>query len=288
VSLTILPGEHAQTDAPPESAPAHRGTRRGWPPVSRRTAVVGLAAVVAVAGAGGFFFLHKSGSASPALSPAPVAHTRLAPETHAKSRMSNTQAVQEAGQIFTVIPEQLPGWQVTGAAKVEPNAGGADPVSRSIERCLCGAGQQGVSVDSPSTSQRTATPTVLSVDATLVFVRNATRARSDIAKIRSSATQRCIGSAVANHTSSFGPGSSFRFTSTRHLAMPAHVFGMQFDGRVDSNVIGAQSVRVVMMGTFRHATEVMLVSTGFGTALSHRADLHLLNALAARTAQVIP
>jgi hypothetical protein len=53
-------------------------------------------------------------------------------------------------------------------------------------------------------------------------------------------------------------------------------------------VIGAQSVRVVMMGTFRHATEVMLVSTGFGTALSHRADLHLLNALAARTAQVIP
>jgi len=285
--LTILPGEHVQTDAPPEAAPAHRGTRRSMPPVSRRTAVVGLAAAVALAGVGGFFLVHNSGSSTPALSPVPVTHVPAAHEKHAGSHMSSAQAVQEAGRIFPVIPEQLPGWQVTGAAKIESNAGGADPVSRSINRCLGGAGQQGVSVDSPSTSQQTATPTVLSVDATLVFVRNATRARSDVAKIRSSATQRCIGAAVANHSSSFGAGSSFRFTSTRHLAMPAHAFGMQFDGRVESNVIGAQSVRVVMMGTFRHATEVMLVSTGFGTALSHRADLHLLNVLAARTAQVV-
>lgn len=194
--------------------------------------------------------------------------------------------MQAALQIFPTLPAQLPGWQVSGKTAFENNSN-SDPVSRQIDSCFNGSGSSGISIDSPSEVQSTTTPTEMSVQATLSFVRSAKAAARDLATIRRPAAQRCVADAMLGRTIAMGPGATMRFSSMKRLNMPHHMFGLEFDGRVESNVLGAQSIRVVMLGTVHRSTEILLASAGFDVALPLSADRRVLSALTARTAQVL-
>lgn len=289
--LTILPGERVQTDGPAEAPPAHRGTKRG-PSVSRRTVALGVAAVVALGGGGAYLVTHKSASSTQTVTPpapaaaAPAANHSVA---HVKAKpagvRTRAQAMQAALQIFPVLSTQLPGWQVSGKTAFDSGSS-ADPVSRQIDRCFKGHGG-GVSVDSPSASQVTTTPTEMNVQANLTFVRSAAVAAKDLAAIRRPSVQQCIGASVLGRSVSLGPGATMRLSVMKPLRTPRRMFGLQFDGRVESNVLGAQSVRVVMLGTVHRATEVMVTSAGFNVALPVSTDRRVLDALTARTVQVL-
>ena len=260
--------------------------------LNRQTALV-AAAVVALGAAGGYMLMHKSGAASPTVTPpavptaaAPAKHAPVHPATQHSGPRTRPAAMQAALQIFPTLPAELPGWQVSGKASFESNAS-SDPVSRQIDRCFNGAGSKGIAVDSPSASQTTTAPTEMNVQATLTFMRSAKAAARDLAAIRKPAALRCVSASVLDRTVALGPGATLRFSSMKRLNVPRQMFGLEFNGRVESNVLGAQSVRVVLLGTVHRATEVLVASSGFDVALPLSTDRRLLTALTARTAQVL-
>jgi len=71
------------------------------------------------------------------------------------------------------------------------------------------------------------------------------------------------------------------------LRVPGNAVSWEFDGRIDSNVIGGQSVRVVMLAKADRATEVFLTSTGLGAALPLSTDTRILHALVAQARRVM-
>jgi hypothetical protein len=256
--------------------------------LSQRTLAAVAAGVVALGGGGAWFALHSSGGTAPAAAVAthPAVHHKASP---AKPRAPHTRAdaLKTGTAILAVLREQFPGWKVDGKPTIQNPNDNSDPVSRSIQQCLAGASSRGYAVTSPEVTHTTATPSYLSVDVTLGFVRNAARATADLAVLGRASAQRCIAKQVVGRTVSMGSGASLRFTSMKPLQVPGRAVGWEFDGQIQSNVIGGQSVRVVMLATVDRATEILLTSTGLGAALPLSADLRVLHAITAQTHRVI-
>jgi hypothetical protein len=285
--MTILPGHPIPPpDAPPPPpAPAARGPRVN---ASRRTVAAVVAGAVVLGGGGAWFALHSSGGASPAAAvttKSPVHH----PAKAAKPSAPHTRAAAMAAatQVFTVLPAQLPGWQVEGKPTFFTGDDGSDPVGRAAAGCLAAASGGGIGVNSPSLLHRTATPTYLGVDVMLAFMRTPARAAADLAVLGRPSAQKCLAHALVGRTVSVGAGSTLRYTSMKSLRLPAHTVGFEFDGQIESNVIGGQAVRVVMLATVDRATEILVTSTGLGAALPLGSDVRILNAIRAQAHRVV-
>jgi len=246
--------------------------------MSKRTIAAIVAGALALGGGGAWFMLRSSGGSTPAVA-APVHH----PVTPGKLPAPHTRAaaLKVATRVFAVLPAKLPGWQVDGKPELA-GSDSSDPVSRAVSRCLAGIGRTGIAVDSAGYFRRTAAPTYMAVSAMLGFVPSAARAASDIAVLRQPTAQHCIAKLMVGRTVSMGAGAALTFTSMKPLRVPGKAVSWEFDGRIDSNVIGGQSVRVVMLAKADRATEVFLTSTGLGAALPLATDLRLLTAVVVR------
>ena len=299
--MTILPGHPlaAPEGSTPPAAPAPpsepseprapRGPRGPQLSVSGRTLAAVLAGVVAAGG--GWYFLHSAGAAAPAAAVVnhPVVHhasKAALPAGKVAAPRTAADALKVATRVFAVLPAQLPGWNVDGKTKLETDHD-TSPVSLAVQRCLAAAHSGGIGVDSPELSQTTSTPTYTSVDANLGFVRSARRAAADFAVVKSPAVQHCIASATVGRDVPIAPGATMRFTSMKALRAPRGVVAWQYDGQIDSNVIGGQPVRVVMLMTVDRSTEVLLTSSGLGVALPLATDLRVLGAITAQTRRLI-
>ena len=285
--MTILPGHPiAPPDAPPPAKPPRepRGPRQGF---GSRALVGGLAAVVALAGAGSWYALHSSGGTSPAASIAPVVHHHAALPGKQAAPHTKAAAMAAATKIFSVLPAQLPGYQVKGKASFHTNDTTSDPATRAVDHCLAGATGKGIGVDSPTALHRTPAPTVIAVNVSLSFMQSATKAASDLAILRSASTQRCLVHALVGRTVAMGAGASLVFTSIKPLHVPRGVVGLQYDGQVSSDVRGGQSVRIVLLASVVRGTEILVASTGLGAALPLSTDVRVLNAIVAQTHRVI-
>jgi len=253
--------------------------------MSTRTIAAIVAGVVAVGGAGAWFMLRSSGDSTPAAvathkAPAAASSKLAAPHTRAA-------AMKVATRVFAVLPAQLPGWKVEGKPTFDPGDKGADPATKAINRCLAAATGGGIGVDSADVVHRTAVPTFMSVGVTLGFMRTPAKAAADLAVLRKASTQQCLARTVVGQTVSLGSGSTMRFTSMKSVRVPGRAVGMQFDGRITSNVIGDQSVRVVMIAAVDRATEILVTSAGLGAALPLSTDVRVLNTIVAQTHRVI-
>lgn len=286
--MTILPGQPiAPPDAPsPDPAPPRRSREpRTSSNRSTRTLAAAVAGVLAVGGGGAWFVLHSSGGSAPAAAithKAPPATSKKLPAPHTRPAAMNV-----ATRVFAVLPAQLPGWKVDGKPTFNTGSDKNDPVDRSIQRCFGAATGRGIGVKSPDVFQRTATPSYLGVDATLGFMRTPAKAAADLAVLGRASTQQCLARSVVGRTVPISAGTTMRFTSMKRLRVPGRAVGMQFDGQISSNVVGDQSVRVVMLATVDRATEILLTSTGLGAALPLSTDVRVMNAIVAQTHRLI-
>lgn len=290
--MTILPGRPI---APPDepSPPPSKHSRDPRTGVSRRTLALVLAAVVAAGGGGAWFMLHSSGSGGSKPAAAVVTHPvvhhpkpAVPPGKFAAPR-TKADAMAVATRIFSVLPAQLPGWQVEGKPTFDTGDDSNDPVSRSVRGCLAAATGRGVGVDSPTVSHTTRTPTYTGVDVTLGFMPSAARAAADLAVLRRPSAQKCLSHAIVGRTVTMGAGATLTFTSMKPLKVPGHAVGMEFDGQIGSDIIGGQSVRVVMLAAADRATEILVTSSGLGAALPLASDVRILGAISAQTRRLI-
>jgi hypothetical protein len=283
--MTILPGQPRTTG---EQQPPPRRPRRIVRPDRRGVVATSVAAVVLLAGGGTWYALHSAGSskaASPVTPTRSVHHVGVAP-SRLSAPVTRTDAMRAATKIFAVLPATLPGWSVSGTTKFD-TASGSDPLSRSIDRCFGSANNTGISVDSPSVSHTTAEPTNLSVDAALTFVRSSRRASADLAALRRPAALSCMRAHVVGRKLAIGRGATLQFDSMRQLHLTRDVVGVQFDGQVNSDVIGSQAIRVVMLATVDRATEILVTSAGLGASLPLTSDVRILQAVRSQTREII-
>lgn len=281
--MTILPGNTPSPTAPQPEPPG--GGRQL--PVGRRTLAL-IAAGVVVAGAGGWYALHSSGSSSPSGTPAqsPVHHPGAQQQSGSSGPITKAEAMREATAIFAVVPTQLPGFDVTGSASFQSTTD-TDPVSRSVDKCFGGTSSNDITVNSPDVGHSTPDPTQTTVDVALSFERNQATVASDLAKILRPQSEACLRRAVVGHNLPAGSNGSLKFTSLRALSMPSGTFGFQLDGILDSSNTGQLPVQIVMLGAPVRATEILLVSTGVGAVLPLTLDRKILNAVVAKARTVV-
>ena len=288
--MTILPGQPITPPEQPSPPPSKhsRGPRRS---ISGRTLAVVLAGAVALGG-GAWFVMHSSSSkAAPKAGPSgPVIHhpiARAKQSNQLAAPRTKAAAMTAATRVFAALPAQLPGWQVEGKPTFDTSGHDKDPLSRSFNKCLAGATTEGIGVDSPTVSHRTAAPTYQSVDVTLDFVRTPAVATADLALLRRADTQRCISKLLVGRTTPLPSGGSMKITSMRPQPMPGRAIAWQFDGQLDSANTGPLPLRVVMLATVDRATEILVASVGLGDALPLATDVKVANAMVDQTRRVI-
>lgn len=284
--MTILPG-HPIAEAPPPPSKHSRGPRTG---IGGRTLALILAGVVAAGGGGAWFLLHSSDTAAPV---AAVAHHPAVlhhPAGSGKLATPHTRAAAMAAatRIFTVLPAQLPGWQVSGKASFDTGHDGTDAVSRAAEKCdAAGNAAQSIDVVSPDLVHRGAPLTSMSVSVHLGFVRTPAAAAAAFAAEPKASVMQCIVHAVVGKTVPLDGATTLKFTSVRPLRVRAGAAAMQVDGQVSAAGIGTQPVRMIELIAVDRATEVSVVSVGMGAALPLATDLRILDATIAQARRVI-